>query len=805
MGKITTTQTNFTAGEISPRLQARQDVDRYANAARALLNVHPVIHGGAKRRAGSRYYKPAKFSNKMARLIPFVYSRDESYIMEVGDGYIRVHGAGGVDLGVELVSPYNEAAAQVVDYTQGENLAFFAHESAAIQRLRLLDGTFSLAAAPISPEPFAENGIHPATTLSLSSAAVGSGRTATAGASTFLKSDVGRAILAGAGVATITGYTSATQVTCTISAAFAGTSIASGDWQIDSSPQAFLRPTVKEPAGSVVTLRTGLTRAATLTLSDKTGAITINASASVFTGGDTGKWLFSDSGMVQLTYVSGTQCSGTVAEDFISTSYETGTYGISDEAWRAADVGSFVRVNEGLVRITAVGTSSEATGVILSAMSSTVAAPPLAWSIESSAWGGVNGYPRTVTMHDQRLVAAGSENKPQTVWGSRVGDFFDFTLGTNDDDAFAFTIAGDQVNRIAYVSSMRNILVNTFGGEFSIQGGIEKPITPTNVRIRPESSHGCKEVRPVTVGKESVFVQRSGRKVRAMGYRYDVDGYASPDLAVLAEHITATGVQGMTYQQEPDLLLWAWLGDGSMVSCTFDRDQQVIGWARHQTEGVVESMATIQNGDIEETWLLVRRTVDGATVRYLEIFDEDWQAVEGGDPWGYTVDCGKEFDSATAVSSVSVPHLIGCEVDILADGVVQPRQTVPSSGTLILARAASRVLVGLPFTSTIGFLSPAIGVPSGSGKAASKRPVALSLEFLKSIGGEVVSADGMTEKLISRQFGADVLDNPLQTFTGELSVSLAGWTKGRIVIDVNQAQPLPLHLLSATFVLEAND
>lgn len=805
MGKVTTTQTNFTAGEISPRLVARQDIDRYANAARALINAHPVIHGGAKRRAGTRYYMPAKLADKKARLIPFVYSRDESYMLEVGDGYMRVHGAGGVDLGVELVSPYNEAAAQVVDFTQGENLAFFADGTSAIQRLRLLDGTFDLSAAPISPEPFAENGLTPATTLTLSAATVGTGRTATAGASTFLKSDVGRRILLGSGIATITGYTSATQVTVTISAAFAGTSIASGAWQIDASPQAFLRPTVKSPAGAAVTLRTGLTRAATLTLSAKTGAITINASASVFTGSDTGKWLFSDSGLVQLTYVSGTQCSGTTTEDFISTSYTTGTYGISDEAWRSSDVGAFVRVNEGLCRITAVVSSSEANGAIVSDLSSTVAAPALAWSIETSAWGGANGYPRTVTMHDQRLVAAGTDAKPQTVWGSRVGDFFDFTLGTADDDAFAFTIAGDQVNRIAYVSSMRNLLVNTFSGEFSMQGGIEKPITPTNVRIRPESMHGCREVRPVSIGKESVFVQRSGRKVRAMGYRYDVDGYVAPDLAVMAEHITATGVTSLTYQQEPDLLLWAALGDGSMVSCTFDRDQQVIGWARHQTAGTVESMATIQNGDIEETWLIVARQVGGATVRYIEIFDEQWAATEGGDTWGYTADCASAFSSATAFSTVTVAHLEGCQVDIVADGVVQQRQTVPAGGVLTLARSAYRVLVGLPFTTTIGFLSPAFGTATGSGKTAAKRASALSLEFLQSIGGKVVAEDGMVERLVSRQFGPDVLDNPPETFTGEVMLSTGGWTRGRIKVDVLQDQPLPMHLLAATFTIEAND
>jgi hypothetical protein len=122
--------------------------------------------------------------------------------------------------------------------------------------------------------------------------------------------------------------------------------------------------------------------------------------------------------------------------------------------------------------------------------------------------------------------AAGSPKFPQTIWGSRTGEYLDFTKGTTDTDAYSFTVASDEINPVGYLASLRNLVAHTYGGELSLQGGVEKAITPTNVRIRPETSHGSRSVRPVTIGKESVFVQRAGRKVRALGYSYSVDGYA---------------------------------------------------------------------------------------------------------------------------------------------------------------------------------------------------------------------------------------------------------------------------------------
>jgi hypothetical protein len=630
---------------------------------------------------------------------------------------------------------------------------------------------------------------------------------------------VGRQLISGAGLALITGYTSATVLTADITIGFGGTALASGAWKLDVSPQAILKPSVKDPVASVIDLTASITRAADLTLSAKTGAITVTASAGIFAPGDVGLSIYADSGVAAITaYTSPTQVDATTSADFISTTYAKGGYGVTGSAWRAEDVGKFVRINGGLCKVTSIVSSVQAKAVLLTALSGTVASPPLAWTLEASVWSASAGYPRTLTLHEQRLVAAGSNALPQTIWGSRIGEYLDFTKGSNDDDAYSFTIAADEVNPISFLASLRNMVVHTYGGEFSLQGGVEKPITPTNVRIRPESAHGSKGVRPVTIGKESVFVQRAGRKVRAMGYRYDVDGYQAPDLTSLAEHITGAGVACMAYQQEPDMLLWAGLADGTLLSCTIDREQQVTGWARHYTEGAFESLATIPNGDRDETWAIVRRTVNGQTVRYLEILDETWQPMlpVASDPnayppttlapvFGMTADCARSFDSVPGQAAFSVPHLAGKTVDILADGSVLPQQVVALDGSITLPRNAHRVLFGLHFRSEVGLLTPEVGTGTGTAQANAMSTHEVSLRFLDTIGATVVDGEGREQLLPFRHFGPVMLDQPPEPFTGAVRIEMLGWEVGRADVTVVQDQPLPMHLLSAVRKFTVND
>lgn len=752
MPRVTAIQTNFSTGEITPRLHGRTDIDRYNNAARALVNAHPLVYGGAKRRAGTRFYKGTKINAKRSRLIPFVHSRDKAYMLEVGDNYLRVHGAGGVDLAVEVATSYTEAMLDGIDYTHGEDTMFLFHEALTPQKLVTTAPTvWSITAASFLNVPYDEEGTSPAATLTPS--AIGpvgetihlcagdpTGATVTAtttiwGSLTAGVGKVAHGLVTGQAVSMSGGDPAAYNLTAEISV---------------TNPDLFIYPLRTDPGAATTPVR-----------------YTVLSKPAIFT---------------------------------------------------AADVGKVVKINGGVVEITGYSSQNVVYGVVKQALSNISHCPRDAWTLHVPAWSASKGYPRTGTLFEQRLVCAGSPAYPQTIWGSATAAYLDFLQGTADDDAYSFTIASTEVNPISYLSSLRNLAVHTYGGEFSVQGGVEKPITPTNVRVRFETNFGSKGVRPVLAGKESFFVQRSGRKVRALAYQPGDDEYRAPDLLVFAEHLTqAYGVSGLTFQQEPEGMLWAPREDGAFLSATIDRDQTVLGWAPHYTEGAVESMATIPNGDRDETWLIVRRTVNGATVRYLEIFEETFEpllpgaALTGYPPYaepivyGYTVDCGKSFDNAAGQTTFAVPHLIGRTVDIVADGSVMPRQVVPASGNVTISRASHRTLIGLHFDSEVGLLTPEVGTGTGSAQGNSMRTSEVTMRFLNTLGAKVLDGDGQEQDVGFRQFGTQVLDQAPEPFSGVVRIETLGWERGKSEFTIRQDQPLPMHLLSVVRKFQVND
>ncbi len=727
MARYTLNQTNFTAGEISPRMYGRVDIARYQNGAMTVQNAWPVVHGGAMRRYGSLFCAAAKNANKLAIIIPYVFNTAQAYIVEFGDLYVRfffpngtqVESSPGVPL--ELVSPYTEAMLRELEYVQGADTMFIFHPSVPIHRLRRVTNTaWTLAPAPFVTTPFAEGGLKFATSATLSDPTVGTGRTFTSSVSAFLAADVGRQITSAGGIAEITALTSATVVTVEVVVAFATGSLT--EWDMTLSPQASNTPGAKDPVGKVITM----------TL-DKAG-------------------------------------------------------------WRAADVGKYVKINEGLVQITSFTSSTVVRGTIKAALTSIVAATANAWSLEAPVWDAVNGYPATGTLYEQRLACGGSLNYPQTIWMSRTGEYLNFELGTKDDDAMSFTIASDQINPISHMSQVRALIALTYGGEFTLIGGVEKPITPTNIQVKNQSAYGCNKVRPVRIGNELYFVQRSNRKLRAMAYKYDSDAFGSPDMSVLSEHATESGIVSMAYQQEPESILFMVRNDGVLATMTVDRDQDVVGWARQTTDGFYESVASIPTADGDQVFAVVRRVVNGATVRYIERFVEGCHVdagISASNPAGQTVWGG-------------LAHLEGKTLDVVADGVAMEQLTV-ASGQITLPRSAKTLQAGLHYTTLIKTLTPEIQGQGGSAQGNSMRVGEITLRFLNTIGCKVRGQEGLDQTITFRNFGDDVLDQPVPEFTGVKRIESLGWTRGEMTIEITQDLPLPFHLLCVIKKCSIND
>lgn len=721
MARFSLIQTNFTAGELSPRMYGRVDISRYQNGAMLMENCWPVVHGGAMRRYGTLHSGAAKYADRESVLVPYVFNTQQAYMCEFGDLYVRIWFPDGTFSGVELASPYTLAMLRQFEYVQGADTMFIFHNGVPINRLRRITNTqWSLAPAPFVTKPFDERGIDFATSMTLSAATVGTGRTLTSAATAFLASDVGREVWAGPGVAKITACTSATVVTVEVLNAFPSTNNAT--WSLKGSPQTPNTLSAFSPVGATVTM--------TLTA----------------------------------------------------------------DGWRPSDVGKFVKINSGLMEITAFTDAKVVSALIRVAATSITAAPANAWTLESSVWNDTDGYPGTGTLFEQRLHVGGSPNFPQTIWESKTGESLNFELGTKDDDATSFTVSSDQINPILHLAQVKTLVALTYGGEFTITGGIEKPITPTNIQVKNQSVYGCNRVRPVRIGNELYFVQRAGRKLRAMAYKYDSDAYGSPDMSVLSEHITESGIISMAYQQEPESILFMPRADGVMATMTVDRDQDVIGWARQTTDGAYESVASIPVEGGDQIWAVVRRVINGQTVRHIERFVE-----------GCQVDDGIAATSVGGQATWSgLGHLEGKTVDIVADGVVMEQQVV-AGGQITLPRSAFDVQIGLPFVTRVKTLTPEVQGGTGTAQGNSMRIGEITLRFLNTTGCKVKGSGGIDQTISFRNLGEDVLDQPPPNFSGVKRLENLGWERGEAQLEIIQDQPLPFHLLSVIKKMTLND
>ncbi|MGB0785832.1 MAG: ubiquitin-activating E1 FCCH domain-containing protein [Alphaproteobacteria bacterium] len=244
-----------------------------------------------------------------------------------------------------------------------------------------------------------------------------------------------------------------------------------------------------------------------------------------------------------------------------------------------------------------------------------------------SAGTGTDGNdknPGAVTFFNQRLFWGGSNDDPQKIWGSEVANFESMDQGSaGADNSVEFTLVANQVNAIQWLAESTDMLCGTLGGEFTITGGQDDNITPTNIKAVRQAGFGSNKVAPLNVGNLLLFNQRAGRKVRELVFNFDVDGYLAPDITLLAEHVTESGVVDMAYQQEEDTIVWACTDDGELIGCTYLRDQNVVAWHRHPVGGdlpVVESVAVIPSADglRDELWISVKKRINGVTKRFIE-------------------------------------------------------------------------------------------------------------------------------------------------------------------------------------------
>ena len=421
------------------------------------------------------------------------------------------------------------------------------------------------------------------------------------------------------------------------------------------------------------------------------------------------------------------------------------------------------------------------------------------------AFSQTTGYPRTVAFYEQRLVFGGTATQPQTVFFSQSGDFENFERGTDADDGLVYTIGSNEVNVIRYLASSRQLLIGTSGGEFVVRAsGFDEPLNPTNTQIKQQTVYGAADVQPLQVGQAVLFLQRAERKLRELVFSSDADSYVAPDMTILAEHVTETGIKEMAYQQEPDSVAWCVLNNGTLACMTYRREEQVVAWHRHSLGGTavaVESVATIPGTQEDEVYFIVKRTINGATKRYVEYLKNFDFGNDVKD--SFFVDSGLTYSGSAANTISGLDHLEGQTVSVLADGSTHAQKTV-SSGAISLDVSASKVHVGLPFTSSIQTLRIDEGSRLGSAQGKIKRISEITVLLYRSVGLKVGTTDSDLQEISFIDIGS-TLSTPIPLFTGQKTIEFVGGYDIDAQILIKQDQPLPMSLLAIFQTLTVND
>ena len=520
-------------------MEGRTDFAKYFNGATTIENFVVMPHGPVMRRPGTYFVSEIKTSSTSTRLIPFTFSTTQTYILEFGNQYIRFFKDDGqIVEGDKTITGITAAdPAVVTSSSHGYSDGDFVTISSVVGMTEVNNKTFKVSNKTTN---------------------------------TFELQDVdGNDINSSA----YTTYSSAGTANKIYQITTSYTTAQLFDLKFAQSADVMY---ICHPSHEASKLsRTGHT---SWTLSEVDFA-------------ETGPYMDTNTTATTLTPAS----SGTGTGVNITASSTTGING--GDGFQTTDVGRILKFNSGEAVITGRTNTTVVVCTITKAFTNTDAT--VAFNLGS--FSDTTGHPSVVTFFQQRLVFAGTSDQPQTMFFSKSGDYENMTAGTDADDAMIYTIASNQVNAIKAMKATRTLIVMTTGGEYAVSAGTASAITPTNISIIKQSNYGSAGVDALSIGNATIFLQRAKRKMRELAYNFDTDGYVAPDLTILSEHITDSGITQMDYQQEPYSVVWGTRTDGILTGLTYNRLENVVAWHRHIIGGKSDTTKNIIQQSISFT------------------------------------------------------------------------------------------------------------------------------------------------------------------------------------------------------------
>lgn len=615
MPKVSPLQSNFVSGEFSPLLFGRVDADRYKTGLAVCLNYIPTIQGSLPRRPGTIFVAETKFSSKKSRILKFEFSTTQAYMLEFGDAYIRFFkNNAAITLPDVVITNATRANPCVVTanahgYANGDRVLI----NDVVGMVQLNNREFQVANVT---------------------------------ANTFELKDAQTLV----------------NLDSTFYTAYASSGVVAKIYEIVSPYlEADLRKIKFTQSADVIYLAhpnyptRKLTRTAhtswTITAIDFKDGPYLNLTT------------YNDGSISTITL---TPSSGAVG---------AGNVTASAAFFVATDVGRLIRIKQGAnpwgyCKITAFTSTTQVDVTFVNATAGTAAT--LNWKL--GVWSATTGYPTCVVFHEDRLGGAGPSSFPQRMDLSEVSEYESFApteLDANGtitaSNALSFTFNANDVNAVRWLTSdEKGLLAGTLSAEWVVKPSSQsEALSQTNVNAKKATSYGSADIQPVQIGNATVYIQRASRKARELTYFYEVDGFRSPDLTELSEHIAESGIVEIAHQKEPQSIMWAVRNDGVVATMVYDRDPQTlrVGWSRNILGGVsdaagsdtiAESVSTIPTADgtAEEPWFIAKRYINGAIHRYIEygskfFNDEDSQSD------AFFVDCGLTYDDPKTITGAT--------------------------------------------------------------------------------------------------------------------------------------------------------
>lgn len=416
--------------------------------------------------------------------------------------------------------------------------------------------------------------------------------------------------------------------------------------------------------------------------------------------------------------------------------------------------------------------------------------------IYDTLFNATGDYPGAVTYFEQRRCFAGTTNKPQNLWMTKSGteSSMAYSLPTRDDDRIAFRVAAREANVIRHMVPLGNLVLLTSAAEWRVTSVNTDALTPSSVSVRPQSYIGANNVQPLIVNNNLLYSAARGGHVRELAYNWQASGYITGDVSLRAPHLfDGLDISDAAYQKSPQPICWFVSSNGKLLGLTYVPEQQVGSWHQHDTDGVFESIAVVAEGTEDAMYAVIRRTINGSSVRYVERMASRLFATQSD---AFFVDAGVTYSGAP-ISTISsgLSHLEGKTVSILADGAVHPQRVV-TGGTVTLEVAASKIQIGLPYQSDLKTLPLAAQIDGAFGQGRAKNVNKVYLRVYRSSG--IFAGPSENELTEAKQRTTEPYGSPPALKSDEIEIVVKPSWGDSAQILIRQNDPLPLTIVSMT-------